>query len=149
MDIKYCRDIVSRCHSISVLYRGGSRGRASPPPPLKFSRLPPLGAIFLSAPPNSVEILDPPLHYHSISMIRLGVFFALNLFVHDLMIFFSFFILSVLCLPGCAFNKANGFENGYYWFRCSWILQTCVDNFNISISLHVQFLITRPYSFKC
>ena len=31
------------------------------------------------------------------------------------MIFLSFFILSVLCLPGCAFNKAKGFENGYYW----------------------------------
>jgi hypothetical protein len=29
--------------------------------PQKFSRLPPLGAIFLSAPPPQLEILDPPL----------------------------------------------------------------------------------------
>ena len=32
------------------------------------------------------------------------------------MIVLSFFIFSGLCLPGCAFNKAKGFENGYYWF---------------------------------
>jgi hypothetical protein len=42
--------------------------------------------------------------------------FIYNFTIDD---FFSFFILSVLCLPGCAFNKAEGFENGYYWFRCS------------------------------
>jgi hypothetical protein len=27
-----------------------------------------------------------------------------------------FFLFCLLCLPGCAFNKAKGFENGYYWF---------------------------------
>jgi hypothetical protein len=48
-----------------------------------------------------------------------------------LMIFWSFFILSVLCLPGCAFNKAKGFENGYYHLHSvDWFMLTMSKNTN-------------------
>jgi hypothetical protein len=47
------------------------------------------------------------------------------------MIFLSFFILSVLCLPGCAFNKAKGFENGYYHlYSVDWFMLTMSKNTN-------------------
>ena len=108
ISVNYCSisihfDSISvRYHSISVHYRGRSRGApcARPPKiakiwfffsqnrdfsheiPQQISRLPPLSAIFLSPPPPLLETLDPPLHCHSISVIRLGVMFVLNLFVH-------------------------------------------------------------------
>jgi hypothetical protein len=53
---------------------------------------------FLSPPPPLLEILDPPLHCHSISVIRLGVMFVLNLFVHG-----SLYTLKIPCQPGSMF----------------------------------------------
>ena len=41
--------------------------------PQKCSRLPPLGAIFLSAPPPYLEFLDPPLYYIVCVMSRPGL----------------------------------------------------------------------------
>ena len=93
------RSVVTPFRSITGTDPGGG---AYPPPPLKLEKISFFGVKswfftrntpqivaptsarrnFFKCAPNSVEILDPPLHYHSISVIRLGVFFALNLFVH-------------------------------------------------------------------